>query len=92
MGKTFDGTEGELAERLYAALEAGDAAGGDSRGKQSASMLVVRKTGGRGTNSDRYLFINVDDNPQPFPELRRLLDLALGNGYSGTHIQAGNRR
>ncbi len=77
MGKAFEATQGELAEKLYAALKAGDDAGGDSRGRQSASILVVRKQGGRNTNNDRYVYINVDDNPQPFPELRRLLDLNL---------------
>lgn len=81
MGQAFESTKGELAERLYAALKAGDAAGGDARGKQSASILVVRKRGGRNINNDRYVYINVDDNPQPFPELRRLLDLALGYDY-----------
>ena len=81
MSKAFEDTKGELAEKLYAALRAGDAAGGDARGKQSASILVVRKAGGRNTNNDRYVYINVDDNPQPFLELRRLLDLALGYGY-----------
>src|SRR6185295_17838212 len=50
MGKAFESTPGELAEKLYAALKAGDDAGGDSRGHQSASMLVVRKGGGRNTN------------------------------------------
>ena len=81
MGLAFEETHGELAERLFAALKAGDAAGGDARGKQSASMLVVRKQGGRNTNNDRYIYINVDDNPQPFPELRRLLDINLGLLY-----------
>src|SRR5689334_8738015 len=78
MGKAFEATQGELAEKLFAALKAGDAAGGDSRGRQSASMLVVRKLGGRNINNDRYIYINVDDNPDPFAELRRLLNLALG--------------
>lgn len=78
MGRAFEATPGELAEKLYAALKAGDDAGGDSRGKQSASMLVVRKQGGRNINNDRTIYINVDDNPQPIPELRRLLDLNLG--------------
>lgn len=81
MGRTFDATAGELAEKLYAALEAGDEAGGDARGRQSASMLVVRKQGGRNTNNDRYIYINVDDNPRPFAELRRLLDLNLSYNY-----------
>jgi uncharacterized Ntn-hydrolase superfamily protein len=78
MGRAFEATPGELAEKLYAALKAGDDAGGDSRGKQSASMLVVRKQGGRNINNDRTIYINVDDNPQPIPELRRLLDINLG--------------
>ena len=81
MGRAFEATDGELAEKLFAALKAGDDAGGDSRGKQSASMLVVRKGGGRNINNDRYIYINVDDNPQPIPELRRLLDLNLGLLY-----------
>jgi len=81
MGRAFESTQGELAEKLYAALKAGDDAGGDARGKQSASMLVVRKQGGRNINNDRTIYVNVDDNPQPLPELRRLLDLNLGYLY-----------
>ena len=81
MGRVFEATPGELAEKLYAALKAGDDSGGDSRGKQSASMLVVRKQGGRNINNDRLIYINVDDNPQPLSELRRLLDLNLGYLY-----------
>lgn len=81
MGKAFEAASGELAERLFAALKAGDDAGGDSRGRQSASMLVVRKGGGRNINNDRYIYINVDDNPDPMKELRRLLDLNLAQNY-----------
>jgi uncharacterized Ntn-hydrolase superfamily protein len=81
MGRAFEATPGELAEKLYAALKAGDDSGGDARGKQSASMLVVRKQGGRNINNDRTIYINVDDNPQPLAELRRLLDLNLGYLY-----------
>ena len=77
MGRAFDATNDELAEKLYAALKAGDEAGGDSRGRQSASILVVRKAGGRNTNNDRYVFINVDDHPDPMHELRRLLNLQM---------------
>jgi uncharacterized Ntn-hydrolase superfamily protein len=93
MGKAFEATQGELAEKLFAALKAGDAAGGDSRGRQSASILVVRKLGGRNTNNDRYIYINVDDNPDPFAELRRLLDLNLAYNYGDQTfkaIDAGN--
>jgi uncharacterized Ntn-hydrolase superfamily protein len=81
MGRAFEATQGELAEKLFAAVKAGDDAGGDSRGKQSASMIVVRKGGGRNINNDRYLYLNADDNPAPIPELRRLLNLALAAGY-----------
>ena len=88
MGKAFESTQGELAEKLYAALKAGDAAGGDARGKQSASMLVVRKRGGRNINNDRYVYINVDDNPHPFEELRRLLDLSLAYNYGDAMYKA----
>lgn len=84
MGKAFESTQGELAEKMFAALSAGNAAGGDKRGRQSASMLIVCHECGRNTNNDRYLYINVDDNPDPFKELRRLLDLALAYNY-GDH-------
>jgi len=95
MGRAFEATQGELAEKLFAALKAGDDAGGDSRGKQSASMLVVRKGGGRNINNDRYIYINVDDSPAPIPELRRLLDINLGLLYQekvGRLRQAGKDR
>ena len=88
MGKAFDSTQGELAEKLFAALKAGDSAGGDARGRQSASMLVVKKLGGRNINNDRYVYINVDDNPDPFTELRRLLDLNLAYNYGDQTFKA----
>jgi uncharacterized Ntn-hydrolase superfamily protein len=83
MGRAFDSTNDELAEKLYAALKAGDDAGGDSRGRQSASILVVRKRGGRNINNDRYVFVNVDDHPDPLQELRRLLNLQMSINYGG---------
>jgi uncharacterized Ntn-hydrolase superfamily protein len=85
MGKAFESSQGELAERMFAALSAGDAAGGDKRGRQSAAMLVVcgkQDTAcGRNFNNPRWLYINVDDNPNPFAELRRLLNQALAYNY-----------
>ncbi len=81
MGEAYEATHGDFAERLYAALKAGDAAGGDARGKQSASMLIVQKGGGRNFNNDRPVYINVDDSPSPFEELRRLLNLNLAYLY-----------
>src|SRR6266852_4245699 len=95
MGKAFDATQGELAEKLYAALKAGDDAGGDARGHQSACMLVVRKQGGRNINNDRYIYINVDDDPRPLAELRRLLDLNLAYLYgeaSDHFVSAGKKK
>jgi len=77
MAKAFETGKGELAERLLAALEAGDVAGGDSRGRQSAAILVVRSGGGYGGWDDRYLDTRVDDNPQPIKELRRMLGTGL---------------
>jgi uncharacterized Ntn-hydrolase superfamily protein len=88
MGRAFESTNDELAEKLYAALEAGDKAGGDSRGRQSASILVVRKGGGRNTNNDRYVFINVDDHPDPMHELRRLLNLQMSINHGGALTRA----
>lgn len=64
--------EGELADRLVAALRAGEYAGGDKRGKQSAAMLVVRPGGGYGGDNDRYLDLRVDDHAEP---VRRLAEL-----------------
>lgn len=69
------GGAGELADWLVAALEAGQAAGGDSRGRQSAAVHVVRAGGGYGGNNDRYLDLRVDDHPEPIAELQRLLKL-----------------
>jgi uncharacterized Ntn-hydrolase superfamily protein len=68
-----------LGERLFAAIQAGDAAGGDNRGKQSAALLVCRKEGGYGGFTDRAIDIRVDDHPEPIQELGRLLDIGLVN-------------
>jgi len=75
MGRAFEGSHGELADRLVAALEAGQEAGGDSRGQQSAALLVVREKGGYSGFNDRYLDLRVDDHPTPIQELKRLLGL-----------------
>jgi uncharacterized Ntn-hydrolase superfamily protein len=65
----------EFAERLVVALQAGQAAGGDARGQQSAALLVVREGGGYGGRSDRHVDLRVDDHPAPIAELGRLLAL-----------------
>jgi uncharacterized Ntn-hydrolase superfamily protein len=75
LARTFLETQGELGERLVAALAAGQAAGGDSRGQQSAAVLVVRTAGSYGGRGDRYIDLRVDDHPEPITELARLLDL-----------------
>ena len=79
MEAAFLATRGTLAERMYAALLAGDAKGGDSRGRQSASLQVWKAQAGYGGGDDRAIDIRVDDHPDPFKELRRLLDYALMN-------------
>ena len=65
-------TEGDLCDRLLAALVAGDAAGGDKRGRQSAALLVVREAGGYEGRNDRYIDLRVDDHADPINELVRI--------------------
>jgi uncharacterized Ntn-hydrolase superfamily protein len=77
MATTFETTQGELAVRLLKALKAGEDAGGDSRGKQSAALLVVKEGGGYGGFNDRYMDLRVDDHPEPIDELERLLSIQL---------------
>ena len=66
---------GELADWLVTALAAGQAAGGDSRGRQAAGVLVVRENGGYGGNNDRYLDLRVDDHPEPIDKLSELVGM-----------------
>jgi uncharacterized Ntn-hydrolase superfamily protein len=75
MARTFEETAGHLGDRLVAALAAGQTAGGDSRGQQSAALLVVREGGGYEGFNDRFIDLRVDDHPQPIDELRRILQL-----------------
>jgi len=75
MGRVFEQTEGTLAERLLAALDAGQAAGGDSRGMQSAAILVVKENGGYGGFNDRYIDLRVEDHQNPISELIRIYHL-----------------
>lgn len=75
MARTYEQTEGDLAARLLSALDAGQAAGGDSRGKQSAALLVVREGGGYGGDNDRVVDLRVDDHPDPIKELIRIREL-----------------
>ena len=75
MAETFESTSGELAVRLLAALRAGDEAGGDKRGRQSAAVIVVREGGGYGGGTDLSVSLRVDDHPAPVDELERLFDI-----------------
>jgi uncharacterized Ntn-hydrolase superfamily protein len=71
----LDGVALSLPERLLTTLAAGDGAGGDRRGRQSAALLVARRGGGYGGESDVEVDLRVDDHATPVAELRRLLDL-----------------
>ncbi len=75
MAETFERSRGSLADRLIAALVAGQAGGGDKRGMQSAALLVVRAKGGYLGGTDRYIDIRVYDAPDPIKELQRLYAL-----------------
>ncbi len=74
MVKAFEETTGHLSVRLLAALEAGQLAGGDKRGMQSAAMLIVKKDAGVWLHNDVVVRLQVDDNPEPIKELRRLVE------------------
>src|SRR5205809_1725300 len=82
LARAFEVTEGDLPVRLLAALSAGQRAGGDKRGQQSAAILVVRHGGGYAGFNDRWIDIRVDDHPAPIEELIRIFnvyDLTLLN-------------
>jgi len=86
MSQAFENTKGDLAERMLAALDAAQAAGGDIRGRQSAALIVVT---GKSTGlawKDRIFDLRVDDSPEPLQELRRLV--TLQRAYN--HMNAGD--
>lgn len=74
MVDAFEKAPGHLSLRLMAALDAGQAAGGDKRGMQSAAMVIVKKNGGVWLNNDTVLRLQVDDSPEPLKELRRVVE------------------
>ncbi len=78
MAEAFEKTRGDLATRMVAALSAGQQAGGDARGRQSAALLVVREGAGYGGYDDRYVELRVEDHSTPIQELQRLLDIRHG--------------
>ena len=75
IAQAFEDSTGELADRLVAALSAGQDAGGDRRGQQAAAVLVVREKGSYGPRDDRHVDLRVDDAPHPIEQLKALLDL-----------------
>jgi uncharacterized Ntn-hydrolase superfamily protein len=86
MDKAFTETKGSLVDRMLAALDAGQAAGGDIRGKQSAAILVVK---GKSTGqpwADTVMSLRVEDHPDPLKELRRLVQ--VHRAYE--HMNAGD--
>jgi uncharacterized Ntn-hydrolase superfamily protein len=88
MVEAFEATGGHLSLRLQAALEAGQAAGGDTRGQQSAAMLIVKEGGGVWLNNDVVLRLQVDDHPEPIRELGRMVELAAAQR---ARIRSGSR-
>lgn len=87
MERAFVGSAGPLALRLLASLEAGEIAGGDRRGRQSAALIVVRESGGYGGFDDRYVDLRADDHPDPLAELRRLYNLWEATFLGASHVR-----
>jgi len=75
----YRASKGSMAERLMDALDAGQSKGGDTRGMQSAGLLVVKPIApGSDSTVERIVDVRVDDSPEPFKELRRLMNMTLG--------------
>ena len=86
MAKAFRETPGELAERMIAALEAAQAAGGDKRGQQSAALLIVRPSAGNPEYNERYIDLRVEDHKTPIKELRRVWQIFQGFHLANAHL------
>ncbi len=86
MARAFETTEGDLAERMLAALEAAEAEGGDIRGRQSAAMVIVKAESTGRPWADRVIDLRVEDHPDPLGELRRLV--RVNRAYN--HMNAGD--
>jgi uncharacterized Ntn-hydrolase superfamily protein len=86
MAKAYAGTSGDVADRMLAALDAAQSAGGDIRGKQSAALIVVKAKSSGKRWSDEVFNLRVDDHPEPLNELRRLV--SLQRAYN--HMNAGD--
>ncbi len=81
MGRTFQTATGSLAERMLAAMDAGQAAGGDIRGTQSAALVVAKPLAGAAGFGDRVVDLRVDDSRAPLTELRRLLNMFQARAF-----------
>lgn len=93
IARSFESSSGPLAERLLAALDAAQAAGGDARGMQSGAILVAKPLAGAAGFSDRVIDIRVDDHRTPLAELRRILDLFRSGqmiSEANTKLRDGN--
>lgn len=75
MSEAFEKTKGDLVEKLFAALESAQAAGGDKRGREAAAILIVREKGAYDGGTDRYIDIRVDEHPTPIQELRKIFNV-----------------
>jgi uncharacterized Ntn-hydrolase superfamily protein len=86
MARAFSIKGGELAERLVAAMEAGQAAGGDKRGQQSAALIVVRPSTTHPEYAERYIDLRIEDHATPIAELRRLWTIHQGSHGADAHM------
>ncbi|MGE5178313.1 MAG: DUF1028 domain-containing protein [Bacteroidota bacterium] len=86
MARAFRETKGELAERMIAALEAAQAAGGDKRGQQSAAIIVVRPSPDHPELRERYIDLRVEDSKTPIKELRRVWQIDQGFHLANAHL------
>lgn len=75
MSKAFENAKGDLVEKLFEALEAADAAGGDKRGRESAAILIVQERGAYDGGTDNYIDIRVDEHPDPINELHKVFSI-----------------
>ncbi|MFX1411095.1 MAG: DUF1028 domain-containing protein [Promethearchaeota archaeon] len=75
MANAFETTQGDLVEKFFAVLEAGQEAGGDRRGRESAAILIVKEKGAYDGGTDNYIDIRVDEHPTPLKELRNIFEI-----------------
>jgi uncharacterized Ntn-hydrolase superfamily protein len=91
MAKAFRETKGELAERMIAALEAAQRAGGDKRGQQSAAIIIARPSEANPEYKERYIDLRVEDHKAPIQELRRVWQIFQGFHLANAHLNYAAR-